>query len=99
MLLHIRNITYFEMFDKRGVVHTADQQQFQFRTTLGNLESRLKDHGFFRPHKSYLLNIEYIQYISDETITMKDGTCLPLSRNRKNAFHKLLSEYSEIILA
>lgn len=98
IMLNIHSIMYFEMFDKCGVAHTAGQEQLQFRTTLGNLEKKLKDNGFFRSHKSFLVNIAYIQCATDETITMKDGACLPLSRNRKNDFFKLLIEQPDIIL-
>ena len=97
VMLNVHTIIYFEMYDKCGVVHTVDHKEYQFRTTLSDLERRLKENSFCRSHKSYLLNIEHIRHISDETITMVDGSSVPLSRNRKGTFYKQLSEHAEII--
>lgn len=96
-IMNVHNIIYFEIFDKCGVIHTRDLSQQSFRASLCRLERALENNYFFRSHKSYLLNIEYIRYITDDTITMLDGTQLPLSRNRKNDLYKILSSHPEII--
>ena len=97
ILMNIHNIIYFEIFDKCGIIHTKDLSQQPFRASLCSLEKSLCNNCFFRAHKSYLLNIEYIQYITDDTIVMLGETRLPLSRNRKNELYRLLSEHTEII--
>lgn len=95
--LNIHNIVYFEMFNKDGVVHTADKQKYSFRSTLTVVENSLEPALFFKPHKSYLVNIKYIQYISEHEIRVINGDVIPLSRNRRKQVYKLLSTHPEIV--
>lgn len=52
--------------------------------TLAHYESILEDKGFFRCHRSFLVNASLIHKIQDHLIIMKDGTTLPLSRRKKS---------------
>lgn len=99
LFLNLYNIVYFEIYNKTGVVHTTDHKEFSFRLALNKVESNIEMAGFFKPHKSYLVNIQHIKYISKSTITMVDDACIPLSRNRKNDLFKLLSKHTDIIFA
>ena len=50
--------------------------------TLGDYEERLKNVGFIRIHKSFLVNFRFIEYVGKTTVTLTDGSTLSLSRNR-----------------
>lgn len=55
--------------------------------TLSDLEERLADHGFFRCHRGYLVNVTWVKEIASWTrdsfsLILKDGTDLPLSKHR-----------------
>ena len=57
--------------------------------TLKEVESSLKNKGFFRVHHSYVVNLFYMdRYIKGDggDIIMCDGSCIPVSRNRKQEF-------------
>lgn len=98
LVLNIHSILFFEMFDKCGVVHTT-QKAYPFRSSLTGLEQILSNKLFFKPHKSFLVNVEHIKYINETTIYMEDDSAIPVSRNRKNALYKLLSNHTDIIFA
>lgn len=97
LMLNLNNIVYFEIYDKTGIVHTTDHQKLSFRSTLSKIESDLVTGAFFKPHKSYLVNIQHIKYITESAIIMVDDSHIPLSRNRKNTLFRLLSNYTDII--
>ena len=63
--------------------------QFCTRINIGELEEHLKKAHFFRPHKSYLINMRYLKRICDKDVELY-GTSLriPLSRNKKSALHE-----------
>ena len=96
-LLNINYIMYFEIFDKTGVVHTTEDKAYQFKAPLTKIEAELASGVFYRPHKSFLVNIHYIKYITDTEIYLIDNVRIPLSRNRKNTLFKLLSNNANII--
>lgn len=52
--------------------------------TLREYEEQMKNNGFIRIHKSYLVNFRYICSITRNNIGLSCGKELPLSRNRVN---------------
>lgn len=57
--------------------------------TLKEVESSLKNKGFFRVHHSYVVNLFYMdRYIKGDggDIIMSNGNSIPVSRNRKQEF-------------
>ena len=64
--------------------------------TLDDLENMLKEKGFIRIHRTYLLNYLYVYQIRSEKILLKDKSELPLSRGRydivKKMYQKLINE-------
>lgn len=57
--------------------------------SLKEVEAALKNKGFFRVHHSYVVNLFYMdRYIKGDggDIIMSDGSCIPVSRNRKQEF-------------
>lgn len=74
---------------------TADR--LAIRTyTLDDLENTLKEKGFIRIHRTYLLNYLYVYQIHNEKVLLKDKSELPLSRGRydsvKRVYQKMISE-------
>ena len=63
--------------------------------TLDDLENMLKEKGFIRIHRTYLLNYLYVYQIRSEKILLKDKSELPLSRGRydivKKMYQKLIN--------
>ncbi|NUQ22330.1 MAG: LytTR family transcriptional regulator [Saprospiraceae bacterium] len=54
---------------------------------IGEFVRLLDPYGFFAPHKSHLINLQYLRsYHIGGTITLCDGACVPLARRRKEAF-------------
>lgn len=54
---------------------------------IGEFGKLLGPCGFFAPHKSHLINLQYLRsYHVDGTIILRDGACVPLARRRKEAF-------------
>lgn len=57
--------------------------------TLDDLENILKEKGFIRIHRTYLLNYLYVYQIRSEKILLKDKSELPLSRSRYDSVKKM----------
>lgn len=77
----VENIRYFEV---KGHQVTAffDDTEERVSGTLNEYEERLKDVGFIRIHKSFLVNFRFIESVGKTTVTLTDGSTLVLSRNR-----------------
>ncbi|HAN00921.1 MAG TPA: DNA-binding response regulator [Marinilabiliales bacterium] len=70
-----------------------DQTEMVVSKNLGEFESLLEDHPFYRPHQSHLINLLHVKKINrlGNEIVMEDGSVAFLSRRKKNQFMELMS--------
>jgi two-component system, LytTR family, response regulator LytT len=61
--LEPKEILYIVRDDKVTKLITKSSE-FEMKTPLKDLESRLLNFGFFRIHKSFLVNLEYVNRLS-----------------------------------
>jgi len=74
-----------ELHYLKFVILTSDGQLlYTLRGKLDDTEEYLRDHGFIRIHKSYLLNKNYIEIMKRFCARLKCGTELPISKKRYN---------------
>ena len=99
MLIDLSSIKYF--FSIRHDIYfyndRNDTDRLAIRTyTLDDLENMLKEKGFIRIHRTYLLNYLYVYQIRNEKVLLKDRSELPLSRGRydsvKKMYQKMINE-------
>lgn len=79
------NYTTFVMTDEMEIVISKNLKHF---------ESKLKDYNFLRIHKSYLVNLNHINFLVKEqggSIIMKNGKSLPISRNCKKELYEKMN--------
>ena len=64
---------------------------------LGEFEQVLQNNTtFFRPHRSYLINLKRVQKLSSkegDVIIMENGSSVPLSRYRKKEFEAAIASF------
>lgn len=96
-LIGIPTLEGFEFIPAQDIVRCEGMQRltkvFTVDSTvlssynIGEFCRILYDFGFFSPHKSHLVNLQYLRkYCTDGTITLRDGSVVPLARRRREAF-------------
>ncbi|MEM7373492.1 MAG: LytTR family DNA-binding domain-containing protein [Bacteroidota bacterium] len=66
---------------------TTEKSDIISSYNIGHFCDLLKEYGFFSTHRSHLVNLRYIKrFQSEGTLTMSDGSLVPVSRRRKTAF-------------
>lgn len=71
-----------------SVIHLGDGKKKLATKTLGEMEEILSDKGFFRCHKSHVINIHHIKSFHTSSVILLTGdTPIPISRRKKEAFH------------
>ena len=74
-------ILFIESEGHRCTIHELNGDYHIYRR-LDELEERIDSPYFIRIHQSYLVNVKYIQRISNYELTMADGCILPVSKAR-----------------
>lgn len=95
-------LVYCEVIRKEIVFHMSDEHTVTCKKTLIELMKDLgDDENFFQPHRSYLVNMDYIQRVTKTELILTGGKNIPLSRAKSaqameafinHSFHALLSE-------
>lgn len=90
--LNIKDIVRVEAESNYTIFHFADKRKLTASKTLKQVEEALDGYSFFRPHKSYIINLQYIsRYVRGEGgfVIMTDGSEVEVSRNKKKEFLEL----------
>ncbi len=64
----------------------SEKEKMFLPISIGDLESLLLNFGFLRIHKSYIVNVSYINFLLtnyQEVITLTSGEVLPLAKRRR----------------
>ena len=71
-IIPLNDILYFEAQNQEVLVSTTEQQLLH-RGNLNDYEQRLSQEGFYRVHRSYLVNLRFVKsYSKIEIIELKD---------------------------
>ena len=80
------SLEYCEVQGRTLVFHLLDGTVIESSGSMDELARQLADYpGFLRPHRSYLVNMEYIQHITAKSITMESLAEVPLPHGRFTA--------------
>lgn len=80
--IRISSLVYGEVTHRTITLHLADQTTTSAVMTFTEFQDILKAYpDFIYPHRSYAVNMNYIQYVTKSDIILTDGQKIPLSRN------------------
>ena len=101
--VELNNLEYCEVIHHTLFIHLSDGKVLESIGSLDELYRQLSLHEcFIRPHRSYIVNLEYIQLISSKHIIMCCGSEIPLPRGKyhevKDEFLKYSFKKQDIIL-
>jgi two-component system LytT family response regulator len=97
-ILEVDRIDWVEAAGNYVVVHAGGRSHL-LRETMGNVENRLADRGFFRIHRSSIVNSERIREVvprssNDYTVILADGSALTLSRRYRSTLQHLIERFN-----
>ena len=94
--LVLRDIVYVESNNHCISIYLCNSNEpITVRYTMINFEKEYRDCNFIRIHKKYIVNLKHVFNISlsKETLKIKHGKELPMSRNYKNNVDFCFTEY------
>lgn len=88
IFINLSEIFFFEVNNKT-ITANLENEQIDFNMKIKDLGEELKNKNFFRCHRSYLVNVSYIDSIVSSKIILKNEVEIPIGRN----YRKALKEY------
>lgn len=93
-VVDLHNIVYCEACDSYTKIHTNENGKVHLISKpLKEYDELLSDKGFYRVHKSFLVNVDHIRKIIKgigAAVIMSDGTNIPISMRKKDEFFQNL---------
>lgn len=90
----IDDVDYLEAQNKQVLVHMADGKTIEIREQFSTCETVfLPDNGFFRCHRSYIVNLNHVEQFTKSAIHTSQNATIPISRNSYMAFKDAYFNY------
>jgi two-component system LytT family response regulator len=91
-LVEIMEVIRCESDGNYTKIFTRDGQMYMVSNPMKEYEDILVEHGFFRIHKSHIVNLSFIQSLDKEGyVKLKNGISLALARRKKNELLEAIS--------
>lgn len=91
-VVKLSHILYIEA-NNQDIIIVTKNDRFQIRGNISDYEKRLKQDGFYRIHRGYLVNVMYIKQVRKLEILLDNNEVLMLSRLRKKEFLEFFYTY------
>lgn len=90
--INIDDIVYAEVFNRKIVIHKLDSE-IEYYGKMTELEKMVGE-NFFRPHRAYLVNFDYVEKYNATTIYLEKGAVL-LAKANYPEFVKRYMKYNQ----
>lgn len=90
----LRSIEYIESQDKYVSISISGKEPVKVLEPLYQLENRLLlSEGFYKCHRSYIVNMRYVNSFNSNEIKMFSGASVPISRKHAKTFQDTYFSY------
>ncbi|MBO3444218.1 LytTR family DNA-binding domain-containing protein [Clostridium sp. CCUG 7971] len=93
--INTADIYYIEVLKREITIHTKTSEH-SINMTMDGIESKINQKNFYRCHKSYLVNLDYVENVKQYIAIMENKEEVPVSRYR---FKEFKNVYLEILLS
>lgn len=90
--LLISDISFLQTIKKNVILHTSEKNYCSHKK-MCNFEKILGNKNFFRCHKCYMINLDYVDTVSVNNVILTTGVKVPISKYRKDDFMHIMAEY------
>ena len=87
-----RKVCYIQAEHVYNILHLENETEVSVRCSSADLEKMLEVVGFIRVHRTYIINMAYVDHIKDKTVLVNKRE-IPVSARLKSRLRKEYSRY------
>ncbi|MFV0466098.1 MAG: LytR/AlgR family response regulator transcription factor [Lachnospiraceae bacterium] len=99
-LINLQKVVSFEIRKRVVEMCIVDEDgnysYIEFYSTLENVELKTRGTMFLKPHRSFILNPDYIVRLSSSVVEIGNGRCITISRRFKDDLEKDFEKYLQL---
>ena len=93
--VELKKLEYCEVIHRTLLLHLSSGKLLESSGSLDELSRQLAGYGcFYRPHRSYLVNLDYVQNLSYRAITLACLAEIPIPRGKYNEVKAAFLDYA-----
>ena len=93
--IELRHIEFCEVIHRTLFIHMTSGRVLESVGSLDELSNKLEPYGnYFRVHRSYLINLEYVKNISTRMVTMSSLSEIPIPHGKYQELKETYLEYA-----
>lgn len=97
--LYYKDFLYIEFKQRKSYIHLRNAKIIHTSFSLKFWEVKLKYKLFVKSHKSFLINLRYVDVIKNHDILLTNDALVPLSKHFKKDFHIAYMDFLQDELA
>lgn len=99
-VINLDKIIYMETLNKKVILHNIAGEAEEVNCIFKDIYSKVKNHGFIRCHKSYIINIKYVNSFNNLECILQRDIIIPIGRKYSKDFKKLIleNEFDNILI-
>ena len=89
------DILYYELANRRCVIHTIQNQQYETWKKISELREEMgkNDESFLQIYRGCMVNKRYVKVIKSEKIVLENGMEIPISKRKKQELSDSMMQY------
>ena len=87
-----KDIMYIEIFRNTVYIHT-EEDTIRSRVSLPRLIKQLEGGGFLRSFRSYIINMNYIDFADNGNFVLNSGVKIPINKRHHSKIKQKFKEY------
>lgn len=91
--INIDDIYYFEYTRNNGVKIVTLTDELYVRLSMKKILDMLQGYNFYSTHKSFIVNLLYINSIKDYDLVMENEVLIPIAQKKLKEFKSLYNRY------
>ena len=93
----INDILYCEGYNRHVMIYT-DKGKYESVAKLSDIYEMLSTHGFVQTHQGFIVNMSRIRRFDKESVTLNNGTAVPVSQRRRTQALRIFDDYLKGVL-
>ena len=92
--ISLSKLEYCEVVNRKIILYLNNGEEYECNLRMNELEEKLRSFEMFmRPHRSFLINMDYIHAITANSIVMECSVKIPVPREKHMQIKKMYMDY------
>lgn len=91
--VYLGEVEYFESMKRKMIIHLKNGEEYEYYGTMKEVIDKVSTQLFTQIHHSFVINMDYVQMKSGETIALQSGREIAITKKFHQSFQSAYRKY------